>query len=150
VRVDSDEKSLYRLRSSAYCCCDASVARRYGQVCPVAESLDLVGERWTLLIVRDLSRGPVCFQDLRTMLPGIPTKLLSERLQFMIKQGLVARKFYSDYPPRARYALSEKERGLSLVVGALAAWGGRQSNRRLSVTTQTADARSTSRFTVHN
>lgn len=108
------------------------VARQYGQVCPVAESLELVGERWTLLIVRDLLRGPARFQDLRTMLPGIPPKLLSERLKFMDKQGLVARTFYSEYPPRARYALTDKGRELGLVVGALAAWGSRHLHRRLA------------------
>jgi DNA-binding HxlR family transcriptional regulator len=108
------------------------MTRRYGQVCPVAESLELVGERWTLLIVRNLLRGPARFQDLRTTLPGIPPKLLSERLKFMHKEGLVARTFYSDYPPRARYALTEKGRELGLVVGALAAWGSRQLHRRLA------------------
>jgi DNA-binding HxlR family transcriptional regulator len=108
------------------------MARHYGQVCPVAESLELVGERWTLLIVRDLLRGPARFQDLRTMLPGIPPKLLADRLKFMDKQGLVARKFYSDYPPRARYALTGKGRELGLVVGALAAWGSRHLKRRFA------------------
>ncbi len=103
--------------------------KRYGQACPVAESLDLVGERWTLLIVRDLIRGPARFQDLRTTLPGIPKKLLSERLKFMTKQGLVARKLYSEYPPRAHYALTDKGRDLGLVVGALATWGARHSRR---------------------
>jgi DNA-binding HxlR family transcriptional regulator len=98
----------------------------------VAESLELIGGRWTLLIVRDLLRGPARFQDLRTMLPGIPPKLLSERLKFMVKQGIVARKFYSDYPPRARYALTDKGQELGLVVGALAAWGSRHVNRRLA------------------
>jgi DNA-binding HxlR family transcriptional regulator len=105
--------------------------KRYGQPCPVAESLDLVGERWTLLIVRDLIRGPARFQDLRTTLPGIPTRLLSERLKFMTAQGLVARKFYSDDPPRAHYALTDKGRDLGLVVGALAAWGARHSRRKM-------------------
>jgi DNA-binding HxlR family transcriptional regulator len=98
----------------------------------VAESLELVGERWTLLIVRDLLRGPARFQDLREMLPGIPPKLLSERLKFMDQQGLVARTFYSDYPPRARYALTDKGRELGLVVGALAMWGSRHLHRRFA------------------
>jgi DNA-binding HxlR family transcriptional regulator len=107
-----------------------AVARRYGQVCAVAESLELVGERWTLLIVRDLIRGPARFQDLRTQLPGIPTRLLSERLKLMVEHGLVARTLYSDYPPRARYALTDKGRDLGLVVGALATWGSRHLRRR--------------------
>src|SRR5262245_61685201 len=104
-----------RTRSSLKVCYGEPMPKRYGQACPVAESLELVGERWTLLIVRDLLRGPARFQDLRTMLPGIPPKLLSERLKFMHKQGLVERTFYSDYPPRARYALTDKGRELGMV-----------------------------------
>jgi len=99
------------------------VAKRYGQHCPVAKSLDLVGERWTLLIVRDLLRGPARFQDLRAQLSGIPPKLLADRLRRLEHQGLVARAFYSKRPPRASYALTDRGRGLGLVVGALAIWG---------------------------
>jgi len=99
------------------------VAKRYGQHCPVAKSLDLVGERWTLLIVRNLLRGPARFQDLRAQLSGIPPKLLADRLRRMERQGLVARAFYSKRPPRASYALTDRGRGLGLVVGALAIWG---------------------------
>ena len=100
-----------------------SVAKRYGQHCPVAKSLDLVGERWTLLIVRDLLRGTARFQDLRAQLSGIPPKLLADRLRRMERQGLVARELYSKHPPRASYTLTDRGRGLGLVVGALAVWG---------------------------
>ena len=100
-----------------------SVSKRYGQHCPVAKSLDLVGERWTLLIVRDLLRAPTRFQDLRAQLSGIPPKLLADRLRRMQRQGLVARELYSKRPPRASYALTDRGRGLGLVVGALAMWG---------------------------
>jgi len=99
------------------------VAKRYGQHCPVAKSLDLIGERWTLLIARDLLRGPARFQDLRAQLSGIPPKLLADRLRRMERQGLVARELYSKRPPRASYALTDRGRGLGLVVGALAIWG---------------------------
>src|SRR5262245_48138104 len=99
------------------------MAKRYGQHCPVAKSLDLVGERWTLLIVRDLLRGPARFLDLRAQLSGIPPKLLADRLRRMERQGLLARESYSKHPPRASYVLTERGRGLALVVGALAIWG---------------------------
>ncbi len=99
------------------------MAKRYGQHCPVAKSLDLVGERWTLLIVRDLLRGPARFQDLRAQLSGIPPKLLADRLRQMERQGLVARELYCKRPPRASYTLTDRGRGLGLVVGALAMWG---------------------------
>src|SRR5918993_364645 len=97
----------------------------YGQACPVAKSLELVGERWTLLIVRDLLHGPRRYQDLQSSLPGIAPTLLSERLKAMEEQGLVSREFYSDHPPRAQYALTDRGRELGIVIGALATWGAR-------------------------
>jgi DNA-binding HxlR family transcriptional regulator len=99
--------------------------KRYGQACPVAKSLELVGERWTLLIVRDLLDGRGRFQDLLASLEGIAPNLLSERLKLMEEHGLVTRRFYSDHPPRAEYVLTEKGRELGHVVGALAVWGSR-------------------------
>jgi DNA-binding HxlR family transcriptional regulator len=101
------------------------MGKRYDQPCPVAKSLELVGERWTLLIVRDLLAAPRRFQDLEASLPGIAPALLSERLKAMEQHGLVARQFYSDHPPRAQYALTERGRELGIVIGALAAWGSR-------------------------
>jgi len=97
----------------------------YGQRCPVAKTLDLVGDRWTLLLVRDLLGGTRRFQDLESTLPGIAPNILSDRLKLMEKHRLVRRRFYSDHPPRAEYALTDKGRELGTVVGALAAWGSR-------------------------
>jgi DNA-binding HxlR family transcriptional regulator len=99
------------------------MAKGYGQACPVAKALDVVGERWTLLIVRDLLQGPARFQDLRAQLAGIPPKLLSDRLRVLEEEGVIAREMYSEHPPRASYALTERGRGLALIVGALATWG---------------------------
>ena len=104
--------------------------KRYGQACPVAKSLDLVGDRWTLLLVRDMLRGPRRFQDFQQSLPGIPPNILSDRLKLMEEHGLVARRFYSDHPPRAEYALTDKGQELGVVVGALAAWGSRHAYTR--------------------
>ena len=84
------------------------MARLYGQRCPVAKSLELVGERWTLLIVRDLLRGSCRFQDLLESLKGIAPNVLSERLKLMEEHALVERRFYSEHPPRAEYVLTEK------------------------------------------
>jgi DNA-binding HxlR family transcriptional regulator len=106
------------------------MAKRYGQACPVAKSLEVLGDRWTLLLVRDLLRSPRRFQDFQAGEPGIPPNILSERLKRMEEHGLVARRFYSEHPPRAEYVLTERGRGLGVVVGALAAWGGRHLYRR--------------------
>lgn len=106
-----------------------AMPKRYGQPCPVAKSLELVGDRWTLLIVRDLLGGARRFQDLQKSLKGIAPAVLSDRLKLMEDGALVSRRFYSEHPPRAEYALTDKGRGLGLVVGALAAWGTRHVYR---------------------
>jgi DNA-binding HxlR family transcriptional regulator len=99
--------------------------KRYGQPCPVARTLELVGDRWTLLIVRDLLPGTRRFQDLLASLPGIAPNMLSDRLKLMEDHRLVARRFYSEHPPRAEYELTPKGKELGVIVGALAAWGSR-------------------------
>jgi DNA-binding HxlR family transcriptional regulator len=97
----------------------------YGQRCPVAKTLEVVGDRWTLLVVRDLLDGPRRFHDLQAGLPGLAPNILSERLKLMEARALVSRRFYSDHPPRAEYELTAKGRELGVVVGALASWGAR-------------------------
>ena len=99
--------------------------KRYDQACPVAKTLEVVGDRWTLLMVRDLLRGARRFQDFQTSLKGIAPTVLSDRLKLMEDHGLVTRRFYSDHPPRAEYTLTAKGKELGSIVGALAAWGCR-------------------------
>ena len=105
------------------------MAKRYNQSCPVAKTLEVIGDRWTLLVVRDLLRGTQRFQDLLGSLPGIAPNILSARLKLMEEHGLIRRTLYSDHPPRAEYALTDRGRELGMVVGALAAWGGRHVHR---------------------
>ncbi|HYB42741.1 MAG TPA: helix-turn-helix domain-containing protein [Candidatus Methylomirabilis sp.] len=106
------------------------MAKNYGQACPVAKALELIGDRWTLLVVRDLLAGTRRFQDLTRSLPGIAPNILSDRLKLMERHGLIARRFYSDHPPRAEYALTGKGKELGTIVGAIAAWGSRHVYRR--------------------
>jgi DNA-binding HxlR family transcriptional regulator len=98
--------------------------RSYKQFCAVAKSLDVVGERWTLLIVRELLlRGPSRYTDLRNGLPGIATNLLGDRLQDLEKAGVVARE---DAPPPVAttlFSLTDRGRELASVVYALGRWG---------------------------
>jgi len=105
------------------------MAKRYGQACPVAKTLEVVGDRWTLLVVRDLLSGTRRFQDLLASLPGIAPNILSDRLKLMEEHGLVRRHFYSEHPPRAEYELTPRGRELGVVLGALAAWGSRHVDR---------------------
>jgi DNA-binding HxlR family transcriptional regulator len=104
--------------------------KQYHQSCPVAKTLELIGDRWTLLVVRDLLRGTQRFQDLLQTLPGIAPNILSARLKLMEEHGLIQRRLYSDHPPRAEYALTDRGRELGMVVGALAAWGGRHVHKQ--------------------
>ena len=98
--------------------------KTYGQYCAVARSLDLVGDRWVLLIVRELlSQGPSRFTDLRDGLPGIATNLLTSRLKDMEENGLITR---VDAPPPVAtglYQLTERGQQLEPVISALADWG---------------------------
>ena len=98
--------------------------------CPVARTLDLIGERWTILILRDLLlKGPKRFQDLQDSLAGAAPNTLSARLKAMKKQGLIERKLYSEHPPRLEYHLTDRGRSLGPVVAALRDWGRRNTAR---------------------
>jgi len=99
--------------------------KSYGQECPVARTLDILGDRWTLLIVRELFLGRTKFAEFQAQLPGIPTNLLGERLKQLEEYGIVGRRFYSEHPPRAEYLLTEKGKALDPVLGALSEWGTR-------------------------
>ena len=93
--------------------------RSYDQFCSVARALDVVSERWTLLIVRNLMLGPRRYSDLMTELPGITTNLLAARLQTMEADGLIARREGSP----ARYELTALGAALEPVVVELGRWG---------------------------
>src|SRR2546422_856724 len=98
--------------------------RSYGQYCSIARALDVVGDRWTLLIVRELLlRGACRFTDLKNGLPGVATNLLSGRLKELEEAGLISRE---DAPPpiaTTLYDLTEDGRALEPVLKAVATWG---------------------------
>jgi DNA-binding HxlR family transcriptional regulator len=92
----------------------------------VARALDVVGERWSLLILRDLNRyGPLRFQDLEWNLPGVAPNTLSARLKALEAQGVIASRLYERHPPRYEYLLTDKGKALAPVLKALYAWGDR-------------------------
>ena len=95
----------------------------YNQWSPDARALDLVGDKWTLLIIRDLAAGPRRFVELQRVLPGISTEQLRSRLNRMVADGLLTRQRYREVPPRVDYELTERAREVLPVVGALATWG---------------------------
>ena len=95
-----------------------------GMRCGIAGALELIGDRWTLLMVRDLSLGVRRHDDLRTSL-GIPSATLTARLKWLVEQGIVERVRYQQRPPRDEYHLTEKGRDLWKVNTALREWGER-------------------------
>src|SRR4030081_1932856 len=98
--------------------------------CPVARTLDLIGERWTLLILRDLLlKGPQRFQDLQNSLAGVAPNTLSGRLKALEKQGLITRRLYSEHPPRLEYQLTDRGKSMGPIVAAMRAWGKRHTSR---------------------
>jgi len=100
------------------------MSSNYNLACPVARTLDIVGERWTMLILRDLFlEGPRKFQDFERSLAGISATTLSARLKKLEEHGIVARRFYADHPPRAEYLLTDKGRTLGPVLKILREWG---------------------------
>ncbi len=103
---------------------------RYQQYCGAARALDVVGDRWTLLIVRELTLGPRRFTDLIDGLPGISRNLLTERLRALQRDGIVAREELP--PPAARqvYELTDEGRDLADAIVPLVAWGTRRLGAR--------------------
>jgi DNA-binding HxlR family transcriptional regulator/putative sterol carrier protein len=103
---------------------------RYQQYCALARALDIAGDRWTLLIVRELIPGPRRFTDLIDGLPGISRNLLTERLRALKRDGIVARQELP--PPAARqvYALTDDGRDLAGAMVPLIAWGVRRLGER--------------------
>ena len=102
----------------------------YQQYCALARALDVAGDRWTLLIVRELVPGPRRFTDLIDGLPGVSRKLLTERLRELERDGIVARTELP--PPAARqvYELTEDGRDLATAMAPLIAWGARRLGDR--------------------
>ena len=91
--------------------------------CPVSCTLDVLGDRWTLLVVRDLMRGKRRFAELVDTPEGIPTNILSDRLKRLIATGIVESRRYSEHPPRVEYALTPKGEDLRPVMRAMVEWG---------------------------
>jgi DNA-binding HxlR family transcriptional regulator/putative sterol carrier protein len=103
---------------------------RYQQYCALARTLDVAGDRWALLIVRELTPGPRRFTDLIDGLPGIARNLLTQRLRALERDGIIARRELP--PPAARhvYELTDDGRDLAEAMGPLIAWGARRLGER--------------------
>jgi DNA-binding HxlR family transcriptional regulator len=97
--------------------------KSYSQACAIARALDVVGERWSLLVVRELLLGPKRFGELRGRLPGIPPTLLSARLRELTEAGVISHRALPPPSPVSVYDLTDLGRGLEPAILALANWG---------------------------
>lgn len=100
--------------------------RTYGQYCGFSRALELVGERWALLVLRDLFVGPKRFTDLQRGLPGIPSNILTARLKELEENGLVERRILPRPPGGVAYELTGDGRELERAVVELSRWGAKR------------------------
>ncbi|QDI92035.1 transcriptional regulator [Salicibibacter halophilus] len=97
--------------------------KNYNLPCNIAQTLNIVGDRWTLLILHELMVGHTTFNEIKRYLEGISSNLLSDRLKYLEEEDLVASTLYSTHPPRFEYALTESGKDLEPVFHSLLLWG---------------------------
>jgi|SRR5580692_2747999 DNA-binding HxlR family transcriptional regulator len=91
--------------------------------CAVACTLDLIGDKWSLLVIRDLLQGIVTYGELQSSRERIPTNILADRLKKLEEAGLVSKSAYQEHPVRYSYALTKKGEALKDVLRAIVQWG---------------------------
>ncbi len=99
--------------------------------CPVSRTLDVLGDRWSLLVVRDLMRGKRRFAEFRESKEGIPTNTLADRLKRLVRAGIIESQRYSEHPPRVEYALTPKGEDLRPIIRAMVVWGVQHAGGRV-------------------
>ncbi|WP_338472216.1 helix-turn-helix domain-containing protein [Niallia sp. XMNu-256] len=97
----------------------------YNLPCNIAQSLNIIGDRWTLLVVHEIMNGNHQFNEIKKALPGISSNLLSERLRYLEEEGVIKTDLYSEHPPRYRYTLTKSGQELEHVFNTLVLWGSR-------------------------
>ena len=101
--------------------------------CPIERTVNILEGKWTLLILRELFTGTKRFGELRSALPGVSPKTLSERLRILEKQGIVGRRIYPEVPPRVEYFLTDLGQTLSPIIESLRDWGTQWADQVLLV-----------------
>ncbi len=94
----------------------------------IQHTLAILGDKWTALIVRDLSEAPLRFCDLESSLEGISPRTLSQRLDKLELEGVIVKRLYCEHPPRSRYHLTRKGSELQEILIKMADWGARHSS----------------------
>lgn len=91
--------------------------------CPVASTLDILGDKWTLLVVRDLFVGKKTYSEFQASPEKIPTNILADRLKRLTEHGVLEKRPYQEHPVRYEYYLTEKGRDLGAMLSAMVSWG---------------------------
>ena len=97
----------------------------------MATTINLIGNKWKLLIIRDLLGGTKRFGELRKSLPGISQRVLTENLRALENDGLLERKVFAEVPPRVEYSLNKTGLSLQNIINAMAEWGTKYKNNLL-------------------
>lgn len=113
---------------------------RFRSKCPVACALDLVGDKWTLLVLRDCFLGKSKYADFQHSPESIPTNILADRLKKLERNGLVSKKKYQQRPVRHEYLLTPKGRALGPVMRELVAWSNRYIKQTLRLSEEQMEA----------
>ena len=96
--------------------------------CPVATTVELIGNKWKLLIIRNLLDGEQRFTQLKNGIPGISQKVLTDNLRIMEEEGIISREVFAQVPPKVIYSLTEFGKSLLPVIDAMAEWGDNYKN----------------------
>lgn len=91
--------------------------------CPVATTLNLIDNKWKILIIRDILHGPKRFGELKKSVKGISSKMLTESLRGMENDGIVSRKIYPEVPPHVEYRLSDLGESMRPIIKSMENWG---------------------------
>jgi DNA-binding HxlR family transcriptional regulator len=113
-------------------------ARARRSFCPVACTLDVLGDRWSLLVVRDVMRGKRRYAEFLESPEGIPTNILADRLKRLAGKGVIKSHRYSQHPPRVEYELTAKGEELRPILRAMVEWGIRHAGGRVPPPVQAA------------
>jgi DNA-binding HxlR family transcriptional regulator len=96
---------------------------RENEQCTVERTLEVIGNKWTTLILRDLLHGTKRFGELRNNLSGISPKTLTDRLRYLEEQGVLTRKIHPEIPPKVEYSLTKKGKDLGKIIFEMSKWG---------------------------
>lgn len=99
------------------------IKKNYDIECNVAHVLNIIGEKWTLLIAHNIIKKELTFKELREILTNIPTNLLSNRLKILEKNEIITSVMYSKHPPRYKYKITEKGKDLKPLIYSMILWG---------------------------